>query len=309
VLVTGGAGFIGSHVVDGLVRSGYHVKVLDNLSSGQLDNISLHIRQGSVEFFEGDIRDHGLVEKLVNDVDVVVHLAAVVSVPFSLKNPDFTFDVNVHGTRNLLAFCSKADVKKVIFASSCSVYGSPRYLPVDEVHPIRPLSPYAFSKLEGEHCCEEFIQYSDADMVILRFFNVYGPRQSVSKYSGVITKFIERVENGRPLVIYGDGSQTRDFVQVMDVANAVLTLVRGDCARDVFNIGSGKSVSINDLAKTFLSLSGGDYGIAHKALRDGDIAHSVADTSKARQAFGYVPKVGLEEGLQDLLLYNRSVAQ
>ena len=301
VLVTGGAGFIGSHVVDGLVRSGYSVKVLDNLTSGSLDNIGLHLKGGSVEFSEGDIRDASLVEKLMRDVDAVVHLAAVVSVPFSVKDPGFTFDVNVNGTRNLLVSCGRTGVKKVIFASSCAVYGKPRYLPIDEVHPTIPLSPYASSKLNGEHVCEELAHRSDSDVVILRLFNVYGPRQTSGEYSGVITRFLDFAESGESLVIYGDGLQTRDFIYVSDVAQAILTLLRNRHAKGVFNIGFGRAVTIRDLAETVLRLVGKDLGIVHEPPREGDILRSVADVFKAQKVFGFLPKMSLDEGLQSLL--------
>jgi UDP-glucose 4-epimerase len=262
-----------------------------------------------VDFVKANIRDRDVIGKLVHDVDAVIHLAAIVSVPFSLENPGLTYDVNVEGTRGLLGSCVRSGVKKFIFVSSCSVYGSPRYLPVDEVHPTCPISPYAVSKLEGERCCEEFVDRSGLDVVVLRLFNVYGPRQAGGEYSGVVTKFLERAENGLSLVIYGDGSQTRDFVHVKDVANAILALVQGGAAEGVFNVGYGKGVSIGDLAKTVLNLSGRDCGIVHEPSRHGDIAHSVADTSKARKAFAYAPKVPLEEGLQDLLLCRRRGSQ
>ena len=300
MLVTGGAGFIGSHIVDRLLREGYGVGVVDNLSTGNLTNISGHVDCGSVDFVKGDVRDRDLVGKLVHNVDAVVHLAAVVSVPFSVENPDVTFDVNVEGTRGLLESCVRSGVKKFIFVSSCSVYGAPRYLPVDEVHPTCPISPYAASKLKGERCCQELVGRPDLDVVVLRLFNVYGPRQASGEYSGVITKFIDRARNGEPLVVYGDGSQTRDFVHVTDVANAVLALVKQQRAGDVFNIGYGKAVSINSLAKTVLGFSDYYCGIDYAPSRDGDIPHSVADSSKARKAFSYVPKVGLKEGLRDL---------
>ena len=303
--MTGGAGFVGSHVVDGLVTAGYTVGVVDNLSTGNLANIRTHVNRGSVGFVKADIRDRDVMGKLVHDVDAVIHLAAIVSVPFSLENPRLTYDVNVDGTRELLASCVRSGVKKFVFVSSCSVYGAPRYLPVDEDHPTRPISPYASSKLDGERWCEAFNEDSGLDVVVLRLFNVYGPRQALSEYSSVITKFLECVERSRSLVIYGDGSQTRDFVYVTDVANAILTLVQSDNAEGVFNIGYGRAVSIGDLAKTVLNLSGKDSGITYEPSRDGDIAHSVADTLKARKAFAYSPQVPLEEGLQNLLIKSR----
>jgi UDP-glucose 4-epimerase len=301
VLVTGGAGFIGSHVVDGLVRAGYSVKVLDNLSAGRLENLGLHLSSGAIQFFEGDIRDKVLTERLCRDVDAVVHLAALVSVPLSVKDPDTTFDVNVNGTSNLLYSCCSSDVRKVVFASSCAVYGAPEYLPVDEEHPTHPLSPYASSKLEGEHVCEEFSGRSDADVVIFRFFNIYGSRQVSGEYGGVITKFLDRAERGEPLVIYGDGSQTRDFVYVSDVVQAILMVLGRNHLEGTFNIGFGAAVSVEALAEKVLELTGKDVGVVHEPPRPGDIERSEAYVFKAYEEFGFSAKVGLDEGLQRLI--------
>jgi UDP-glucose 4-epimerase len=309
VLVTGGAGFIGSHVVDRLVGDEYSVRVVDNLSTGNLANISTHVNRGSVDFVRADVRDREVIDKLVHGVETVIHLAGIVSVPFSLEKPILTYEVNVEGTRGLLSSCVRSGVKKFIFVSSCAVYGPPRYLPVDEVHPTNPISPYAVSKLKSERCCQELIGRSGLDMVVLRLFNVYGPRQASGEYSGVIQKFLERAETCQPLVIYGDGSQTRDFVHVTDVANAIMTLVQGRDAQGVFNVGCSKAVSIGDLAKTVLSVSGRDSGIIYERSRVGDITHSVADTSKARKVFAYAPRVTLEKGLQELRLERRGAAR
>jgi UDP-glucose 4-epimerase len=305
-LVTGGAGFIGSHLVDELVTAGYTVRVVDNLSTGNLANVTGHFNSGRADFVKADIRDGAVVDKLVDDVDVVVHLAAITSVPFSMKNPVLTYEVNVGGTRNLLASCARSAVEKFVLVSSCSVYGEPQRLPVDEFHPARPVSPYASSKLEGERCCEAFGETSGFDVVIMRLFNVYGPRQGLSEYSGVITKFLESVRKAWPLTIYGDGSQTRDFVHVSDVMSAVLALLQSDNVTGVFNIGSGKASSINDLAKTVLSILGKDCGIVHQPSRLGDIMHSSANISKAEKAFGYSPKVPLERGIRELMSETRA---
>jgi UDP-glucose 4-epimerase len=307
VLVTGGAGFIGSHVVDRLVDEGYSVCVVDDLSAGSLANIKGHVGLGGVDFVRADVRDRRVIGKLFHGVDAVVHLAAIVGVPLSLKNPELTSDVNVKGTRAVLSSCVRGGVRRFIFVSSCAVYGVPRYLPVDEVHPTSPISPYAVSKLEGERSCQK-IAGSGLDLAILRLFNVYGRRQAHGEYSGVITKFLDSTEKGKPLVVYGDGSQTRDFVHVSDVAEAILTLVGNHGVQGVFNVGCGRAVSIGHLAEKVLYLSERNLGIVHEAPREGDIPHSVADVSRAREAFGYEPKVTLEEGLLELLLYQRVAA-
>jgi UDP-glucose 4-epimerase len=302
VLVTGGAGFIGSHLVDRLVNCGYLVRVLDNLSTGRLDNIRGHLSSGRVEFVEGDVRDASIVEPCVEDIGLVFHLAAITSVPFSVENPGITFDVNVRGTMNLLRFCSKVGVSKFVFVSSCAVYGEPRFLPVTEEHPTNPISPYAESKLAAEKFCLGFHERRLLPAVILRLFNVYGLRQGASEYGGVITRFIDRSNRKLPLVVYGDGGQSRDFVCVCDVVEAIVRSVgRKKAEGEIFNVGFGKPVSINELAKTFLEVAELDLGISNEAARAGDIKRSCADISKAEAVLGYNPKVSLKEGLRDLL--------
>jgi UDP-glucose 4-epimerase len=201
VLVTGGAGFIGSHLVDQLVNSGYNVRVIDNLSTGKLTNIQEHIENGTVDFVEGDIKDLEQVKNCVHGVDAVLHLAAITSVPFSVKNPTLTYETNVAGTLNLLVSLAKEKVGKFVFISSCAVYGEPQYLPINENHPTNPISPYAESKLLGERYCIEFNENKLLKAVALRFFNVYGLRQGINDYSGVITKFVDQLKQGLPLIV------------------------------------------------------------------------------------------------------------
>jgi UDP-glucose 4-epimerase len=302
VLVTGGAGFIGSHMVDRLVNDGYDIRVIDDLSAGRLDNIRGHLSAGRVDFVKGDIRDVSLVRKSVDDVDVVVHFAALTSVPFSVAHPDLVFDVNLVGTLNLIRACVQEGVGRFVFVSSCAVCGDPEVLPVREEHRPNPISPYAESKLLAERYCLGFQDRQLLRSVVLRFFNVYGPRQGMNDYSGVITRFIDRVRQKEPLVIYGDGSQTRDFVCVYDVVEAVFASMKSSCAEgEVFNVGSGKPTSINELAKTVLELAGVDVAIRYEKPRAGDIKDSYADISKAKKLLGYEPKVSLRDGLQVLL--------
>jgi UDP-glucose 4-epimerase len=302
VLVTGGAGFIGSHVVDQLVDDGCWVRVVDNLSTGKLENISGHLKSGRVAFVEGDVRDASVVEKSVEDVDVVVHLAALTSAPFSVENPSFTFDVNLAGTLNLLRSCAEKKVGRFVFVSSCAVYGESKFLPVSEEHPTNPISPYAESKLAGEKFCLGFHEKKLLKSVVLRLFNVYGPRQGMNDYSGVITRFIERGRQGLPLVIYGDGWQTRDFVNIRDVVQAVSRAIESEYAEgNVFNIGSGKPTSVNELAETLLESAMLDLQVLHEEPRLGEIRHSYADISKAEKLLRYRPKVSLRDGLRALL--------
>jgi UDP-glucose 4-epimerase len=302
VLVTGGAGFIGSHVVDRLVNDGYAVRVIDNLSAGKLDNIQGHLKSGKVDFVKGDIRDASLVRKTLENVDVVVHLAALTSVTFSLENPDLTFDVNLLGTLNLLRSSIEEQVDRFVFASSCAVCGDPEFLPVTEEARTNPISPYAESKLIAERYCLGFSERQLLKSVVLRFFNVYGPRQGMNDYSGVITRFIEFAKQSLPLVIYGDGSQTRDFVNVQDIVEAVLGSTKNSKAvGEVINIGSGMPTSINELAKTVLELAGVDLEVHYEKSRVGDIKDSYADISKAEKLLNYAPKVVLRNGLRALI--------
>lgn len=302
VLVTGGAGFIGSHLIDRLVEAGYAVRVIDNLSTGNLANIEGHLDGGRVDFVEGDIRDAGRVKKSVEGMGMVVHLAAVTSVPFSVEHPGLTYDVNAKGTLNLLRSCAEEGVGRFVFVSSCAVYGEPEFLPLKETHHVSPISPYAASKLAAEHSCLDFYEKRLLKSVILRLFNVYGLRQGLNDYSGVITRFFDRAKRGLPLIVYGDGLQTRDFVNVCDVVKAVLASVENDRALgEVFNIGSGRPISINALAKTVLELVGSDLEVFHEQPRLDEIRDSYADISKAEKLLAYEPSVSLSEGLRGLL--------
>jgi UDP-glucose 4-epimerase len=228
-------------------------------------------------------------------------LAALTNVPFSVENPDLTFDVNLLGTLNLLRSSIKENIDRFVFVSSCAVCGEPKSLPVNEEARTDPISPYAESKLAAERYCLGFQERQLLRSVVLRFFNVYGPRQGMNDYSGVITRFINSSRQGLPLVIYGDGSQTRDFVNVNDIVEAVLaSMKRDDAVGGVFNIGSGKPTSINELAKTVLDLAGVDLEISYEKSRAGDIKHSYADISKAKKFLDYEPKVSLRDGLRAL---------
>jgi UDP-glucose 4-epimerase len=302
VLVTGGAGFIGSHLVDKLVGNGCTVRVIDNLSTGNMANIKAQVENSKVDFVNGDIRDASLVNQVIKDVDSVFHLAAQTSVPLSVKNPRLTYETNVTGTLNLLAASAKRKVDKFVLASTCAVYGEPQYVPEDEKHPTCPLSPYAETKLAGERYLLGFHERQLCCSVVLRFFNVYGPRQGLNDYSGVITRFIERAKKNMPLTVYGDGSQTRDFVNVHDLVNAIVASVeKPEAEGEIINVGSGKETSINELAKIILELSNSNAKISHETPREGDIKHSYADISKAGKLLGYRPSVSLTDGLRLLL--------
>ena len=301
VLVTGGAGFIGSHLVDRLVQETCRVTVLDNLSTGRIGNIDGPVVDGTVRLVEGSVLDPAKVATAVARVDVVVHLAAVVSVPLSLVDPATTFDVNVAGTRQVLDRCLADGVKKFILISSCAVYGEPRYTPVDELHPTSPLSPYAESKLEAERLFLKDV-VTGLDAVVLRLFNVYGPRQPRSDYAGVISAFADQLKAGSPLTIHGDGLQTRDFVHVSDVVEAVWLALNARGVWGVFNVSSGKAVRILELAELMAELVGRDRPtMVFDEPREGDIRHSQGDFSKAKDVFGYQPRTELRQGLKALL--------
>ena len=302
VLVTGGAGFIGSHLVSRLLNDGLDVVALDNLFTGKLENIKTHLDNSHLHFVKGDMRTRSVLNRSVTQVDCVFHLAAIASVPFSVKDPLLTNDVNVTGTLNLLKACSDSGAKRFVFASSCAVYGEPHCLPLDEKHSTLPISPMAVSKLAAEHYCRIFHETYGLETVILRLFNVYGIRQSLGDEGAVIAKFIERLSNKAPLVIYGDGSQTRDFVHVNDVVEAfVLASQKEKAAGDVFNVGSGTSTTVNDLVKVLQNATGRHLEVKYEKPRLGDIKHSFANIEKAKKTLGYKPKVSLNLGLKTLL--------
>lgn len=297
VLVTGGAGFIGSHLVRALVRAGHSVRVLDNLSTGSLDNLKDVLE--SVELVVGDVRNWEVVERSIKDVEVVVHLAALIDVAESVEKPDSYFDVNVFGTYNVVKACRR--VSSVIFTSTCAVYGEPIRVPIDEEHPLAPKSPYAATKVAGEAFVHAFAELYGYRPIILRLFNVYGPKQSKA-YAGVIVEFLRRVSRGEPPVIFGDGEQTRDFIHVADVVEAVVKAMENEEVRGTFNIGSGEAVTINYLANLVLRLAGREYlKPIYAPPRPGDVRRSVADIRRAGEALGFKPKVRLEEGIEGLL--------
>jgi len=303
IVVTGGAGFIGSHIVDGILKKGYEVVVIDDLSQGRLENISGHLNDKNFKFIKADIRRLTEVEPIVKDADAIFHEAAVISVIRSFEDPAYTNDVNVSGTLNLLKASLNSNVKKFIYSSSCAVYGDAEAPHQSEENQTFPKSPYAASKVSAENHCKTYSRLYGLEAIILRYFNAYGPRQSYGPYSGVITKFIDRLMIGEPPVIHGDGEQTRDFVNARDVVDAnMLALERTGVPSDPINIGTGKATSIKDLANLLIDITGRKHlKPVFDQPRTGDIRHSCADISRARRVFGYEPKVPLREGLLKLL--------
>lgn len=276
--------------------------MLDNLSTGTRENISHLVDLGAARLVVGDITDRQLLCTITKDVDVIVHLAAIISVPFSVSHPLATDRTNVVGTLCLLESAMRNEVSKFIGVSSCAVYGEAKYLPIDEKHPKNPSSPYAASKLRSEAHCEAFHNSHGLDTTVLRLFNVYGPRQERNPYAGVIVKFQERLRTGCPPVICGDGRQTRDFVHVNDVVDAIVrSLEAGRPKGRTYNIGSGQATSIGRLATLMIDISGAKLRPTYCPPRLGDILHSQADIARARKELGYEPKVSLDRGLRSLL--------
>lgn len=299
VLVTGGAGFIGSHLVRSLVGKGWNVVVLDDFSSGKKENLDGSKGSDRLRVVRGDVRDGKVVDAVVDGVDSVVHLAGFVDAPGSVAKPLETNDINVNGTLNVLDACVKKGVGRFVFASSAGVYGDGNPLPLREECDLRPVSPYAASKVSGEYYCRMFCDCYGLSSVVLRFFNVYGPGQGLNQYAGVITKFVDSGLRGGPLTVYGDGSQTRDFVNVADVVEALeRSLVFKSSKAEVFNVCSGKSMSINDLASCVCGVLGKDLEILHVEPRPGDVLHSFGDPGKARKMLGFEAKVVFEDGLK-----------
>ena len=299
IVITGGAGFIGSHLSEALADRGYQVIIIDNLSTGSMENIGSFINKGNVALVKGNILDLPLIKRSLQEADLVFHQAAVTSVPYSINDPEKTNIVNISGTLNILLAAREHGVKKVIYASSSSVYGDTPALPKVEDMIPNPQSPYAVTKLTGEYYCQVFQQVYGIPTVCLRYFNVYGPRQNPdSDYAAVIPKFITSIIKGQGPTIYGDGEQSRDFTYVKDVVEANILAAESN-ASGVFNIGGGgNQISINKLASLVSRLIGKNVDPIYEKPRPGDIMHSLADISKAK-IFGYEPKFSLEEGLYE----------
>jgi UDP-glucose 4-epimerase len=306
ILVSGGAGFIGSHIVDRLISEDIEVTVIDNLHTGYLKNIKRNRRRKELHFVRGDVRDFNLVRSAVKDIDAVFHEAAFVDVALSVENPVLTNEVNVDGTLNILKASLDLGVKRFIHASSAAVYGSTLRSQKREDDPLNPTSPYGVSKLTAENYARLFNHLYGMETVSLRYFNVYGPRQSFnicSAYGGVIALCVNRLLRNTPPIIYGDGEQTRDFVYVQDIVEAnMLALNTKDAVGETFNLGSGTSTSINKIAELLKGLTNKEnLRNIYSDPRPGDIRHGYADISKARKLLGYNPKFSIKEGLTELL--------
>jgi nucleoside-diphosphate-sugar epimerase len=303
-LVTGGAGFIGSHLAEALLHRGHTVRIADDLSTGKASNIP----SGEIEFVQGDLADLAFATTVVNGIDVVLHQAAIPSVPRSIDDPVRSHRANVDATFNVLVAAREARVRRVVFAGSSSEYGDTPTLPKQEDMPVNPLSPYALQKVIGEQYLQQFTRHYGLETVSIRYFNVFGPRQDPSSpYSGVISLFIRALLDGRQPMFHGDGEQTRDFTYVANVVDGVLRAAETPgLAGEIFNVATGKRISLRQLLASLQQLLGTSIEPSFGPPRAGDVRDSQADIGKAERLLGYKPTVGFEEGLKRTVEWYRA---
>jgi UDP-N-acetylglucosamine/UDP-N-acetyl-alpha-D-glucosaminouronate 4-epimerase len=305
-LVTGGAGFIGSNLVESLLNRGEKVRVIDNFSTGKRENVIPFL--GDIELVEGDIRSYHVVHEAVRGVDYILHQAALPSVPRSIADPITTHEVNTNGTLNVLNAAKDLGVKRVVFASSSSIYGNNPELPKNELMMPDPLSPYAVSKLTGEKYMKVFNQLYGLETVSLRYFNVFGPRQDpTSQYSAVIPKFITAMMRGVSPTIYGDGEQSRDFTFILNVINAnILACTAEGAAGEEMNVACHERITLNSLVKGINGILGSAVEAKYDDPRMGDVKHSYAAVGKAKSTIEYSPEIGFQSGLEKTVQYFKS---
>lgn len=309
LLVTGGAGFIGSHLCEKYVKDGHTVICLDNFMSGNLTNVRHLLDYRSFKLTKGDVRDADLLERVMKDVDAVLHLAAQIHVDRSYVEPRLTYDINVMGTQNVLEAARLHDVRRVIHASTSEVYGSAQYAPIDEAHPLCAPHPYGASKIAADRMCYAYIKTYGMDVSILRLFNTFGPRQRDLGYGGVISIFTRRVLNGVPPIIYGDGTQTRDYTFVHDAVRAYdLLLNRKEPLTEPVNVGSGKELPILNIANRIIRECGksGIIKPVHVEPRVGEVKRLIADAGKARELLGWTPQYPFKKGLSEFVEWYRN---
>jgi len=301
-LVTGGAGFIGSHITEELIKRGDEVIVLDNMYSGQPENVAVN---PMAEFVDGSILDTEILGSICKkyNIEGIFHLAAVASVQKSIENPALVYEVNVTGTLNVLEAARKHGVRKVVLSASAAAYGDNPVFPKREDMLPEPLSPYAVSKIASEMYCKTYAELYNMQTISLRYFNVFGPRQDPNgEYAAVIPKFTEKICAGESPTVFGDGKQTRDFVYVKDVARANILAMDSDIS-GLFNIGTGIQTSLNNLAKMIMDAAEISVDMKYEPAREGDVRHSVADISKAKSELGYVPEWRLADGIKETVEY------
>jgi len=305
VLVTGGAGFIGSNLVGALVELGCHVTVLDNLSSGYLANLDPY---PGIRLIEGDIRDPAAVADALRDAGVVFHLAASVGNKRSIDDPISDAESNVLGTLRVLEGARTSGVRKIVASSSAGIFGELKTIPIREDHPVEPDTPYGSTKLCGEKLCLAYAKLYALEAVCLRYFNVYGPNQRFDAYGNVIPIFAFRMLRGEPLTVFGDGEQTRDFINVADVVQANLRAATAGNVSGAFNLGSGTRVTINHLIEQLSAASGITPSVDYGPPRPGDVRHSLADISAAEAALGFRPAIEMSDGLAQYMTWARGEA-
>jgi len=303
IIVTGGAGFVGSHLTELLIKNGHFPIIIDNLNTGKFKYVKKFVDEGKADFIKLDIRNFSKLMKLPK-CSAVIHLAAIASVIESIDNPSFVNDVNVNGTLNMLEFCRKKKIKKFIFTSSAAIFGD-NESKITESSPTAPTTVYGSSKLTGEQYCRIYSELFGITTIILRPFNIYGPRQN-DTYAGVITKFLTRLAKNKPPIIFGTGKQTRDFIHVHDVARAFFLALRYNKTKfDVFNLGTGKSTPINTLARYFLNNTKNHSmkPIYRKAI-PGIIIYNSMNNTKLKKGLELIPSISLKEGISDLIINN-----
>ncbi|AUX10593.1 UDP-glucose 4-epimerase [Halalkaliarchaeum desulfuricum] len=298
ILVTGGAGFVGGHLVRALYPDN-EVRVLDDFSTGRRENLP-----DGVTVFEGDVREDDLLERAAAGVDVVYHLAALVSVEESVQDPVGTQSINADATLSVLEAARNADAR-LVFASSAAVYGEPESIPITESHPTEPTSPYGLSKLTADRYARLYTRLYDIPTVTLRYFNIYGPGQQGGDYSGVIDVFLEQALSGAPITVHGEGTQTRDFVHVADVVEANLRAATTDAVGRAFNVGTGTETSVLELAEVIRDAADSESKVVFEPARPGDISESRADISRSRKELDFEPEVSLEAGLRQIVAVRR----
>ena len=308
-LVTGGAGFIGSNIVEGLLKNRESVRIIDNLSTGNIHNLDNF--RSEIEFIEGDIQDLSTIQKAMNGIEFVFHQAALPSVPRSIENPVASNDSNISGTLNVLLAARDNNVKRVIYAGSSSAYGDTLTLPKQEDMTPHPLSPYALTKLTGEYYCKIFSSVYGLETLTIRYFNVFGPRQNPeSQYAAVIPKFIESLLKDQPPTIYGDGEQSRDFTYIENVVSAnILASKAKKTSGEIVNVATSIRTTINQLFYTLKDLLEKDINPIYGEAQKGDVKHSLADITRARKILGYKPVVNLEAGLKRTIDWMKSLSK